>query len=49
VGRIQQQFAIFQYPTSIFVDRQGIIYEIFLGPMSREQLLDVVETGLAPE
>lgn len=49
VGRVQQQYEVFSYPTSIFVDRRGIIYGIHSGPIEQEQMIGFIEEGLARE
>lgn len=46
-GTIQQQYGIFNYPTSIFIDRSGVIYAVQLAPMEDEQLIAIIEQGLA--
>ena len=49
MGHVQQQYGGFSYPTSIFVDRRGVIYAIHLGPTDREQMIDFIEEGFARE
>lgn len=47
VGFIQEKYAVFNYPTSIFVDKNGIIYAVQLGPITPEQIESFIQQGLA--
>jgi thiol-disulfide isomerase/thioredoxin len=45
--RIQRQFAIEAYPTSIFIGRDGAVYATHVGIVNPSQLTQYIETGLA--
>lgn len=45
--RIQRQFAIEAYPTSIFIGRDGAVYATHVGIVTPDQLTQYIETGLA--
>ncbi|MBZ0304774.1 MAG: TlpA family protein disulfide reductase [Anaerolineae bacterium] len=46
VGFIQEKYGVFNYPTSIFLDKNGIIYGVHLGPISPEQIEMFIQQGL---
>jgi peroxiredoxin len=43
---IQQQYGIFNYPSTYFVDRDGIIFAIQLGPLDIAQLDQIIQDEL---
>lgn len=45
--RIQRQFNIEAYPTSIFIGRDGAVFATHVGIVSPAQIVQYVETGLA--
>lgn len=47
VGFIQEKYSVFNYPTSIFLDKNGIIYGVHLGAISPEQIEAFIQEGLA--
>ena len=46
-GRLQRQFAIQSYPTSIFIDANGEVYAQHSGMLNDEQLHSYIDQGLA--
>jgi|GEM_PF-1802609 len=46
-GAIQNQYGIFAYPTSIFIDGNGVIYSVQGIPLTDEEMTELIETGLA--
>lgn len=45
-GSIQQQYGIWNYPTSIFLDANGVVYDARLAPLTEAEIAEIVETGL---
>jgi len=45
--RIQRQFAIEAYPTSVFIGRDGAVFATHVGIISPAQLVNYIEAGLA--
>jgi thiol-disulfide isomerase/thioredoxin len=43
---IQRQFGIDGFPTSLFIDPNGVLYATHNGPISPAQLTSTIETGL---
>ncbi len=46
-GTVQSQYEIFSYPSSLFIDPQGIIYQVDIQPMTEDEIRAAVEAGLA--
>lgn len=46
-GRLQRQFAIQSYPTSIFIDGTGQVYAQHSGMLNETQLQDYIDQGIA--
>jgi thiol-disulfide isomerase/thioredoxin len=47
LGFIESQYNIVSFPTSLFLDRDGVIYAVHLGPISAEQMESYIQQGLA--
>ncbi|NWG18060.1 MAG: TlpA family protein disulfide reductase [Chloroflexi bacterium] len=45
-ARIQRQFGITGYPTSLFLDASGQVYQTHSGMLSEAQIVQYIETGL---
>lgn len=46
-ARLQRMFGIMGYPTSVFIDRDGLVFATHLGELSLEQFDVYVAAGLA--
>jgi cytochrome c biogenesis protein CcmG, thiol:disulfide interchange protein DsbE len=44
---IQRQFRMDSYPTSLFIDPNGMLYDSHLGAVTPDSLVSTIETGLA--
>jgi thiol-disulfide isomerase/thioredoxin len=45
--RLQHLFGVVGYPTSVFMDRDGVAFATHLGALSSDQLTAYIEAGLA--
>ncbi|HXI19986.1 MAG TPA: TlpA disulfide reductase family protein, partial [Gemmatimonadales bacterium] len=48
-GTIRQRYGLIAVPTTVFIDRSGVVRGIHPGPISRQALEDGLETILAPD
>jgi peroxiredoxin len=48
-ARLQRQFGIMGYPTSVFIGQDGSVFATHLGELNSEQLIRYIEAGLDQE